>query len=100
VFDAATTGGIIFTAATGLDEQAFAAGQERGRLLRVFMRRGRLPGDDARAMGQWAHGGGFSVDGSVRIEAEDRARPPSRRHPRGSATTCVPSGPLPPKIDD
>jgi hypothetical protein len=24
-------------------------------------------------MGQWAHGGGFSVDGSVRIEAEDRA---------------------------
>jgi urease accessory protein UreH len=24
-------------------------------------------------MGQWAHGGGFSVDGSVRIEAADRA---------------------------
>ena len=24
-------------------------------------------------MGQWAHGGGFSVDGSVRIEATDRA---------------------------
>jgi hypothetical protein len=23
--------------------------------------------------GQWAHGGGFSVDGSVRIEAADRA---------------------------
>ena len=24
-------------------------------------------------MAQWQHGGGFSVDGSVRIEAEDRA---------------------------
>jgi len=24
-------------------------------------------------MGQWQHGGGFSVDGSVRIEATDRA---------------------------
>ena len=40
---------------------------------RVFVRRGLLPGDDARAMGQWAHGGGFSVDASVRIEAADRA---------------------------
>ena len=34
---------------------------------------GLLPSDDAQAMGQWAHGGGFSVDGSVRIEAADRA---------------------------
>ena len=45
----------------------------RRRLLRVFVRRGLLPGDDARAMAQWEHGGGFSVDGSVRIEAADRA---------------------------
>ncbi len=45
----------------------------RRRLLRVFVRRGLLPGDDAQAMGQWQHGGGFSVDGSVRIEAADRA---------------------------
>ena len=42
-------------------------------LLRLFVRRGLLPGDDARAMAQWEHGGGFSVDGSVRIEAVDRA---------------------------
>jgi len=27
--------------------------------------RGPLSGDDVRAMGQWAHGGGFSVDGSL-----------------------------------
>ena len=45
----------------------------RRRLLRVFVRRGLLPGDDAQAMGQWEHGGGFSVDASVRIEAADRA---------------------------
>jgi len=75
VFDAATTSGIIFTAATGVDANAIAQVQVqvRRRLLRVFVRRGLLPGDDARAMGQWTHGGGFSVDSSVRIEAADRA---------------------------
>ena len=111
VFEPAPADGVVFRAATGLDTNAIAAvqAQVRRRLLRVFARRGLLPSDDARAMGQWEHGGGFSVDGSVRIEAEDRAgrerrlrycaRPPSRRHPAGSATTCVPSGPLPPKID-
>jgi len=32
-------------------------------------------------MGQWAHGGGFSVDASLRIEAEDRTgREPLLRH--------------------
>ena len=36
------------------------------------MRRGLLAGDDARAMQAWAHGGGFSVDAAVRIEATDR----------------------------
>jgi hypothetical protein len=35
--------------------------------------RGLLTGDDARDMAQWEHGGGFSMDGSVRIEAADRA---------------------------
>ena len=37
------------------------------------MRRGLLLADDARAMARWQHGGGFSVDGSVRIAAADRA---------------------------
>jgi hypothetical protein len=71
VFDAAAAGGVIFTAATGVEATAIAQvqAQVRQRLLRVFVRRGLLPRDDARAMGQWAHGGGFSVDGSVRIEA-------------------------------
>jgi hypothetical protein len=75
LFDAAAAGGIIFTAATGVDANAIAQVQAcvRRRLLRVFVRRGLLPGDCAQAMGQWEHGGGFSVDGSVRIEAADRA---------------------------
>ena len=61
VFDDAAAGGVIFRAATGLDEHAFAAVQAcvRRWLLRVFVRRGLLPRDDARTMGQWAHGGGF-----------------------------------------
>jgi hypothetical protein len=75
VFDAAAAGGVIFTAATGVDAHAIAQvqAQVRRRLLRSFMRRGLLPGDDARAMAQWEHGGGFSVDASVHIEAADRA---------------------------
>ena len=56
----------------------------RTRLLRLFVRRGLLPADDARAMAQWQHGGGFSVDASVRIEAADRAgRERVLREPHG-----------------
>ena len=75
VFDSAPTGGVIFRAVTELDATAIADVQAgvRRRLLRVFARRGLLPSDDAQAMGQWAHGGGFSIDASVRIEAADRA---------------------------
>jgi hypothetical protein len=75
VFDSATTGGFIFSAATGVDANAITQVQEcvRRRLLRTFVRCGLLPDDDARAMAQWEQGGGFSVDGSVRIEAADRA---------------------------
>jgi len=53
--------------------RAIAAVQEcvRRWLLHVFVRRGLLPDDDARAMAQWEHGGGFSGDASVRIEAVD-----------------------------
>jgi len=75
VFDAAAAGGVIFHAATGLDVTAIAEvqAQLRRRLLRLFVLRGLLPADDALAMAQWEHGGGFSVDASVRIEAADRA---------------------------
>ncbi len=45
----------------------------QGRLLRLFVRRGLLPADDAQAMAHWDHGGGFSLERSVRIAAADRA---------------------------
>jgi len=66
---------VVFHAATGVDANTIASVQAgmRRRLLRVFVRRGLLPRDDAQAMAQWQHGGGFSVDGSVRLEATDRA---------------------------
>jgi len=75
VFDAVAAGGVVFHAATGIDADAIAAVQScvRRRLLRALGRRGLLPGNDAQAMGQWRHGGGISLDGSVRIEAADRA---------------------------
>ena len=75
VFEPAPAGGVVFHAATGLDANTITDVQAclRRRLLRVFVRRGLLPRDDAQAMAQWQHGGGFSVDGSVRIEAADEA---------------------------
>lgn len=75
VFEPAPADGVVFRAATGLDANPIATVQAcvRRRLLRVFVRRGLLPRADAQAMAQWQHGGGFSVDGSVRIEAADRA---------------------------
>lgn len=43
------------------------------RLLASLVRRGLLAHEDAQAMARWAHDGGFSADGSVRIGAADRA---------------------------
>ena len=45
----------------------------RKRLLRAFVARGHLESHDAKDMAAYAHGGGFSVDAGVRIEAADRA---------------------------
>ena len=45
----------------------------RPRWLCTFVQRDLLPTDEARVMAEWAHGGGFSVDASLRIEAADRA---------------------------
>jgi hypothetical protein len=62
VFEPALAGGVIFRAATELDENAIAQVQERvrRRLLRTFVWRGLLAANDAREMGQWRHGGGVS----------------------------------------
>ena len=44
----------------------------RRRLLRAVERRGLLVPEDAKTMAEWEHGGGFSVDAEVRIEAHER----------------------------
>jgi len=44
----------------------------RKRVLRLFERRGLLAREAAAEMRQWGHGGGFSLDAAVRIEARDR----------------------------
>ena len=74
VFESAPAGGVVLHPATGIDAPAIAAVQAkvRRRLLASFVRRGLLESDAARDMAQWQHGGGFSVDAAVRIEAADR----------------------------
>ncbi len=42
-------------------------------MLRWFARQGYLDKDDAKDIAQWSNSGGFSVDASVRIVADDRA---------------------------
>lgn len=44
----------------------------RKRGLTAYHRRGWLEAEAAQAMAQWNHGGGFSVDVSMRIEGNDR----------------------------
>ena len=74
VFEADGAGSVRFheTRGIGPDTIAEIQAQVRHRLLSVLARRGVLEREDAEAMGAWDHGGGFSVDASVRIEADDR----------------------------
>ena len=74
VFEADAAGGICFHEAPALGPEALAEIQAkvRRRLLRALARRGRLEREDAQAMGAWEHGGGFSLDATVRIEGDDR----------------------------
>ena len=67
--------GVTFHEATGLDEAAISQVQAnvRKRILRAFVARGHLVTHDAKDMAAYAHGGGFSVDAGVLIEAADRA---------------------------
>lgn len=43
------------------------------RVLRWFARASHLDAADARDMASWDHGGGFSLDASIRVEGPDRA---------------------------
>ena len=67
--------GIRFHEATGLDQAAIAQVQAnvRKRLLRTFVARDHIEAGDAKDMAAYAHGGRFSVDAGVRIDAPDRA---------------------------
>jgi len=65
---------VQFHEAKLLSEEDLAAvqGEVRTRVLRLFKHRGLLSPEDAAELRQWGHGGGFSLDASVRIEARDR----------------------------
>jgi hypothetical protein len=47
-------------------------GRVRRRILHAFVRRGILDKDERKEMGSWNHGGGFSLDATIRIAADDR----------------------------
>ena len=73
VTDAAA--GVLPHQACGLDATAVATvrAQVRQRVLRAFVRHALLDQRDGDQMGGWAHGRGFSLDATVRIEGADRA---------------------------
>jgi hypothetical protein len=74
VFEADTSGAATFHASRAPDQKLLDEVQAkvRRRLLRALTRRGVLEPEDAEAMANWAHGGGFSLDASVAIEGADR----------------------------
>ena len=65
---------VHFHEATALSHEDIAAVQRevRVRVLRLFARRGLITPEVAAEMRQWKHGGGFSLDAAVRVEATDR----------------------------
>jgi Putative transposase len=75
VFAVGEDGQVHFAEADALTPEDLAAVQQqvRARVLRWFARAGTLDPADARDMAGWHHGGGFSLDASVRIDGHDRA---------------------------
>ena len=77
--------GVAFHPASGLDDAAQGPqvqADARKRILRAFVRRGLIEADDAKEMAGYQHGGGFSVDAGVCIDATDRAGRGHTRHTR------------------
>jgi hypothetical protein len=74
VFAADASGGATFHESRAPDQKWLdeVHAKVRRRLLRALTRRGVLEPEDAEAMANWAHGGGFSLDASLRIEGTDR----------------------------
>jgi hypothetical protein len=75
VFAVGEDGQVHFAEAAAPTPEDLAAVQQqvRARVLRWFARAGTLDPADAQDMARWDHGGGFSLDASVRIEGADRA---------------------------
>jgi hypothetical protein len=65
---------VRFHEAVELSEAAIARVQERvrRRVLKAFVRWGLLEPETRDEMLEWRHGGGFSLDAAVRLEANDR----------------------------
>jgi len=74
VFEADASGAATFHESSAPDQKLLDEVQAkvRRRLLRALARRGVLEPEDAETMASWEHGGGFSLDASVRIEGADR----------------------------
>jgi hypothetical protein len=74
VFAVGEDGQVHFAEAAARTPEDLAAVQQqvRARVLRWFARAGHLDPADARDMASWHHGGGFSLDASIRIEGPDR----------------------------
>jgi len=75
VFAADTSGTATFHESRAPDQKLLdeVHAKVRRRLLRALTRRGVLEPEDAETMASWEHGGGFSLDASVRIEGADGA---------------------------
>jgi hypothetical protein len=80
--------GVWFHEARWVSDEDIAAVQRevRAQVLRLFARRGLIMPETAAEMRQWDHGGGFSLDAAVRIEATDR------KDRRGSSTPPMVAG--------
>jgi hypothetical protein len=74
VFEPDPEQGVRFIATEAIDAAAVRVVQTqvRRRILRAFVRRGRIDTRTRKEMEAWDHGGGFSRDASVHIEADDR----------------------------
>ena len=74
VFAAADGQSLAFVSATvDADQVARVQARVRRRVLAAYRRHGVLSAEDAKDMAGWDHGGGFSVDASVAVAADDRA---------------------------
>ena len=90
VFEADASGVATFHESRAPDQKWLDEVQAkvRRRLLRALTRRGVLEPEDAETMANWAHGGGFTFDASVRIEGADR---PGLEHGCGGMALDRPS---------